>query len=198
VTHPFSEPEQRREAGVLGMWVFLVTEALFFGAAVVAYAVYRWLYPEGFERASDLLDWRAGALNTTVLISSGFTMALAAHAAHAARPRRLLALTAVLGAVFLAVKAAEYSHKWEEGLVPWLSPQAPALSESSVRLALLFYFGLTGLHAVHVLIGVAAVAVLALGRPRPAAVEIAGLYWHFVDVVWIFLFPFLYLLGRHR
>jgi cytochrome c oxidase subunit III len=198
VSSPFSEPGQRREAGVLGMWVFLVTEALFFGAVVVLYGVYRWIYPEAFARASALLDWKAGAANTAVLISSGFTMALAVRDIHRDRPRRvvpLLALTALLGLTFLVVKSLEYHEKWSEGHVPWLSGGEPL-----TRLWLLFYFGLTGLHAVHVLVGVAALGALVLRTSirRAATVEITGLYWHFVDVVWIFLFPLLYLLGRHR
>ena len=198
MSSPFSDPGQRREAGVLGMWVFLVTEALFLGALVVAYGISRWIHPDEFARASGLLDWKAGTANTVLLLSSGFTMALAVRDVHFDRPRRtvpLLALTAALGTAFLAVKGVEYYEKWAEGHVPWLFADEPV-----TRLWLLYYFGLTGLHAAHVLAGVAALAALILRTSirRPATVEITGLYWHFVDVVWIFLFPLLYLLGRHR
>lgn len=189
------------------MWVFLLTEIMFFGGMFLGYTVYRLLYPEAFAEGSHHLDVVLGGINTAVLIGSSLTMALAVHAAQVGERRQLirfLAGTLGLGLVFLGIKAIEYAHKFEAHLVPgsrfvYEGPHAP-----QVQLFLSFYFGMTGMHALHMLIGIGLLSVLIRlawrGRFSPdyyTPVEMIGLYWHFVDVVWIFLFPLLYLLGRH-
>lgn len=207
VAHQFDDAEQQFEASTLGMWIFLLTEVMFFGGALVAYAVYFVTFTDAFEDASNHLSLGLGTLNTVILLSSSFTMARAVHAAQvesSAHQVRWLSRTILLGGAFLAVKGYEYTAKFTEGLVPgdafaFAGPQA-----AQHELFLSFYFALTGLHAVHMVIGVGILAVLLLlarrGRFRRdyfTPVEMSGLYWHFVDLVWIFLFPMLYLLGRH-
>jgi cytochrome c oxidase subunit 3 len=186
------------------MWVFLATEVMFFGGMLTLYTVYRYLYARGFAEGSRHLDLWLGSINTGVLITSSLTMALGVHGARIGHRRTLLVslvLTMLLGATFLSIKSVEYVHKFEEGLVPgiyftYAGPEAP-----HVELFVWLYFVLTGVHAVHLMIGIGAVGVIAFmgsrGRFGPAyhtPVELVGLYWHFVDVVWIFLLPLLYLL----
>jgi cytochrome c oxidase subunit III len=205
--HQFDTPLQQYEASTLGMWVFLLTEIMFFGGMFLGYTVYRLIYPEAFAEGSHHLDVVLGGINTAVLIGSSLTMALAVHAAQMGERQQLirfLAGTLGLGLVFLGIKAIEYAHKFEAHLVPgsrfvYEGPHAP-----QVQLFLSFYFGMTGMHALHMLIGIGLLSVLIRlawhGRFSPdyhTPVEMIGLYWHFVDVVWIFLFPLLYLLGRH-
>jgi cytochrome c oxidase subunit 3 len=211
--HQFDSYEQQRESASLGMWAFIVQEVMFFGGLFVTYLVYRWSYPAAFAAASHHLDIRMGAFNTTVLIASSLTMALAVRAAQLGRRKPLvgfLVATLLLGSVFLGVKAVEYQHKWEEHHVP-----GPAFEFESVGLhgapieprnAMIFfslYFAMTGLHALHMVVGIGLLLWLivhaAKGRFTPENhnyVEGIGLYWHFVDIVWIFLFPLLYLIGR--
>jgi cytochrome c oxidase subunit 3 len=207
LAHQFDTLGQQREAATLGMWVFLVTEVLFFGGLFTTYLVYRSWYPDAFAAGShELLIW-AGTTNTAVLITSSLTMALAVHAAQTGERRRLigfLVVTMLLGATFLGIKAFEYYTEFLEHHVPGAGFQfAP---EHIVRAQIFFslYFMMTGLHALHMIIGLGVMSfILALawrGRITPEyynPVEVAGLYWHFVDIVWIFLFPLLYLIGRH-
>lgn len=205
--HQFDTAEQQYEASQLGMWIFLANEVMFFGGVLAAYLVSFVLYADSFEAASNHLSLPLGTFNTVVLLASSLTMALAVHAAQVgnrAQQVRQLTGTLVLGTVFLVVKAYEYNHKFHEGLVPgpWFSYTGPGAAEHELFLS--FYFALTGLHAAHMVIGIAILAVLIArarrGRFGPAyftPVECSGLYWHFVDLVWIFLFPLLYLLGRH-
>ena len=203
--HQFDDPTQQHEAGNLGMWVFLATEVMFFGGLFAGYSIYRSLYLTAFEAGSRLLDVRLGATNTAVLIGSSLTMALAVRSAQLGRRKALvlfLLLTIALGSVFLGVKGYEYYHKFENHLVPGIDfiydqPNAP-----QVELFLCFYFFMTALHAVHMIIGIGILATLAFmgwrGRFSPgyySPVEASGLYWHFVDIVWIFIFPLLYLIG---
>ena len=207
LAHHFVSAEQQFEASVLGTWIFLVTEIMFFGGLFMAYILYRSRYPEVFAAASHHLDVRLGTINTAVLIASSFTMVLAVHNAQLGRIRRLilfLLATMGLGSTFLIIKAVEYHHKYVDGLLP-----GPLFSYAGpdARQAELFfsvYFAMTGLHALHMVIGVGLLGWLVLSalRGRYGAayytpVECTGLYWHFVDVVWIFLFPLLYLIGRH-
>ena len=204
LAHQFDDVDQQREAATLGMWVFLATEVMFFGGMLTLYTVYRYLYARGFAEGSRQLDLWLGSINTVVLITSSLTMALGVHGARVGHRRTLLVslvLTMLLGATFLSIKSVEYVHKFEEGLVPgiyftYAGPEAP-----HVELFVWLYFVLTGVHAVHLMIGIGAVGVIAFmasrGRFGPAyhtPVELVGLYWHFVDVVWIFLLPLLYLL----
>lgn len=208
--HHFEDMEQQHEAGNLGMWVFLVTEILFFGGLFAAYAIYRSLYLPGFEAGSRLLDVKLGATNTAVLIGSSLTMALAVHAAQTGKRKALvffLLITIALGGVFLGIKYDEWATKWQHGLVPGLkfapNEEIPGNAPlGSVEMFFLFYFFMTGLHALHMIIGVGIMAVMTIwawrGKFSPgyyAPIEVSGLYWHFVDIVWIFLFPLLYLIG---
>jgi cytochrome c oxidase subunit 3 len=210
LAHHFVDAGQQREAGTLGMWVFLVTEIMFFGGIFAGYTIYRSLYLPAFEFGSRLLDIRLGATNTAVLIASSLTMALAVHAAQTGKRKALilfLLLTMALGATFLGIKYMEYAHKWENFLVPGLH-YAPKVALPSgvtlpnLELFLCFYFFLTALHALHMIIGLGIMTVLTVMAWRGrfdaeyhSPVEISGLYWHFVDIVWIFLFPLLYLIG---
>ena len=203
---PFDSAEQQSHAITLGMWTFLITEVLLFGGVFTGYTVYRISYPHAFADASGhLLRW-LGAGNTAVLLTSSLTMALAVRAAHARRTAplvRWLAATIGLGLVFLMIKGVEYAIEFQEGLVPGPDFHAAAFVDPQhAQLFFVFYFAMTGLHAVHMTVGIgllAVFAVLARGgrftRGNPDAVEVAGLYWHFVDIVWIFLFPLLYLVG---
>ncbi|HEY3061434.1 MAG TPA: cytochrome c oxidase subunit 3 [Chloroflexota bacterium] len=174
--------EQEREASVLGMWVFLATEVLLFGGLFTAYTVYRTVYPLVFAEGSRQLDVVLGGINTVVLLGSSGTLAIGVERARRdARPRLWLLLTALLGIAFLAIKAVEYQRHLRVGLV------------SGTELFIVAYFTMTGLHTLHLTIGVVVVGVLAMRSPRPLVYELAGLYWHFVDVVWIFLVALLYL-----
>jgi len=205
--HHFDDLGQQHEAASLGMWTFLATEVLFFGGLFLAYTVYRTLYPAAFAEGSHHLDILLGSINTVVLIGSSLTMALAVHSAQVGRHQALvifIGLTMVLGLVFLGIKSVEYGHKFAEALVPGPRFAYDGQLAPQVQLFFSFYFIMTGLHALHMVVGIGIMAVLVWlgwrGKFSPAyytPVEISGLYWHFVDLVWIFLFPLLYLLGRH-
>jgi cytochrome c oxidase subunit III len=207
LAHHFDTYEQQREAASLGMWVFLVTEVLFFGALFVAYTVYRWLYPDVFTAGSLRLDVTLGTINTAVLLTSSLTMALGVRSAQTGRGKlcaALLVATVVLGGVFLGIKYEEYHHKWTEHLIPGAKFHLAGVDRPMAQLFFCLYFGMTGLHALHMvigivlLLGVAVAAYLGWFGPRNYNfVEGLGLYWHFVDIVWIFLFPLLYLVNRH-
>lgn len=210
IAHHFVDADQQHEAGTLGMWVFLVTEIMFFGGIFAGYAIYRGLYLPAFEFGSRLLDIKLGATNTAVLIASSLTMALAVHSAQTGKRKALiwfLLLTMLFGATFLGIKGFEYAHKWEHFLVPGLrfapTEAMPAgVTIPNLQLFFCFYFFMTALHALHMIIGLGIMTVLVIMAWRGrfsadyyAPVEISGLYWHFVDIVWIFLFPLLYLIG---
>jgi cytochrome c oxidase subunit 3 len=208
----FADLEQQHEATVLGMWIFLATELMVFGPLFTGYAIYRAAYPNEFTAGSDALNIWFGGVNTAVLLSSSLTMALGVHYAQLGRRQLLvtcLILTALLGTAFLVIKGFEYHADYVDRLVPglgfddrdWLGRDIP-LNPGKVKLFLLFYYIMTGLHAVHLVIGIGIMTVLAIlagrGRFTPECygpLEAGGLYWHFVDVVWIFLLPLLYLIG---
>ena len=207
LAHQFESLEQQKEAATLGMWVFLVTEVLFFGGLFIAYLTYRTWYPAAFAAAShELLVW-AGTLNTGVLITSSLTMALAVHAAQTGGRRPLmilLAATMALGALFLGVKAFEYYTEFAEHHVPGFAFQFEPEHFQRAQIFFSLYFVMTGLHAVHMIIGLGVLSVMLWMAYRGriteeyySPIEISGLYWHFVDIIWIFLFPLLYLIGRH-
>ena len=205
--HQFDDSVQQHEASWLGMWVFLGTEVMFFGGMFLGYTFYRTAYPQGFAAASNHLDIWLGTINTAVLICSSFTMALAVRAGQIGQNRLVkifLCLTIVLGIVFLGIKFTEYYQKFEEHLVPGWDLTFEGALVSSAEIFFSFYFAMTGMHAVHMIIGISLLTVLIVktARGRFSAsyntpVELIGLYWHFVDIVWIFLFPLLYLVGRH-
>jgi cytochrome c oxidase subunit III len=207
VAQQFDDAEQQRRVAELGMWVFLATEVMFFGGMILAYTVYRFENPVAFALGSHDLSVRIGGINTGVLLLSSFTVALAVHAARVGARRLLLgslAATIVLGFVFLGFKAYEWWHHYHEGLVPGIHFTYTGPEPAGVALFFWLYFALTGVHAVHLTIGIGVMTVITIlawrGRFSPAyhnPVEVAGLYWHFVDIVWIFLLPVLYLVGRH-
>jgi cytochrome c oxidase subunit 3 len=205
--HQFDDLGQQREAAALGMWVFLVTEVMFFGGLFAGYTIYRSLYPQGFIEGSHHLDILLGSVNTIVLIGSSLTVVLSVHAAQTGKQKhivRFLLITILLGCVFLGIKAAEYGHKFHDGLVPGshFLPTGPHARE--MEMFYYFYFAMTGVHALHMIVGVGLMSVIAwmahkgrFSRECHSPIEVSGLYWHFVDIIWIFLFPLLYLIGRH-
>ena len=208
--HQFESMEQQRESASLGMWVFLATEMLFFGGLFACYIAYRSLYFPGFEAGSRLLEANLGAAMTFVLLISSFTMAMAVQAAQLNKRRMLvflLILTILLGLAFLGLKFTEYAHKWQEHLVPGFNfhPRAEQLRgapRTSVEMLLCFYFFMTGLHALHMIVGIGLLTTMTVlawkGRfssEHYAPIDVSGLYWHFVDIIWIYLFPLLYLVG---
>jgi cytochrome c oxidase subunit 3 len=207
--HQFETLEQQQESATLGMWLFLVTEIMFFGGLFMAYLLYRVWYPEAWALGSLELDILLGGVNTVVLIGSSLTMALAVRSAQTGFPRATviwLLLTMALGLVFLVIKGFEYAHKFHDHHVPGPDFQMEQLwgqHGQQVEIFLSLYFTMTGLHALHMVIGFGLLSVIAWmaykRRFSPTwytPVEMAGLYWHFVDIVWIFLFPLLYLVDR--
>jgi cytochrome c oxidase subunit III len=211
--HHFTDLGAQREASSLGMWIFLVTEVLFFGGMFLAYSIYRETYRAAFEGASNLLDLKLGATNTVVLIVSSLTMALAVWASQQGRKNLItifLLLTMVLGTAFLGIKYLEYKQKFERHEVPgphFVVPLNEETHQPLPRQSEMFfslYFCMTGLHAAHMIIGLGLLTWLLVKTRKNeftvrynTPVDMVGLYWHFVDIIWIFLFPLLYLLGRH-
>jgi len=212
----YRDLEQQHEAAALGMWIFLATEVMFFGTLFLGLGVYRYQYADEFEKASARLNWVIGGINTVVLLVSSLFMVLAVHYARRGERKGLLwclALTALLGLAFLGLKGYEYYTDYRDYLIPgWRFDDADWVAKEQLRpeqvphvkLFLMFYWIMTGTHGVHVTLGI--VAVLAMfvlarrGRFSPAyysPVDVTALYWHFVDTVWIFLLPMLYLIGGH-
>ena len=204
--HQFDNMYQQRDAAYSGMWVFLSTEVLFFGGVFFAYVIYRGMYYEAFVEGSRKLSVAMGGLNTAVLLCSSLFMAMAVHAAQQGRSRNIvlyLVITELIGATFLGIKFFEYYKHYEEHLVPGLNFTYQGNSASEVELFMVFYFVLTGMHAVHMLVGLGILSALAILARRGKfsadyynPVDIGGLYWHFVDIVWVFIFPLLYLVNR--
>jgi cytochrome c oxidase subunit 3 len=206
--HHFDDMGQQAEASTLAMWVFLVTEIMFFGGLFCAYMIYRWSAPEGFQEASHHLNVVWGTVNTLVLIVSSLTMALAVRAAQTSQPPRtqvtFVLVTMVFGVAFLGIKAIEYYQKYVDHLIPGPHFQWHGEHPATAQMFYSLYFAMTGLHAIHMIVGLGIMTWLAITCARGhydaeyyTPVEVAGLYWHFVDIVWIFLFPLLYLIGAH-
>ena len=206
LAHQFEDLEQQHEAASFGMWIFLATEVMFFGGLFAGYTIYRSLYLPGFEAGSHLLNVTIGATNTAVLIGSSLTMALAVRAAQMGKRNALvtfLIMTILLGLAFVLIKLTlEWRHDYLEGLAPGLNFTFAGPNAKSVELFFFFYFTMTGVHALHMVVGMGVLSFLLVqawrgqyGPDRYNPVEGAGLYWHFVDIVWIFLFPLLYLIG---
>jgi cytochrome c oxidase subunit 3 len=216
--HHFDDLAQQRECTSLAMWSFLATEIMMFGGLFFAYSLYRWKFPAAFHAGSQHLDITLGTANTFVLLFSSLTMAMAVHSAAESKVRPtvvFLALTWLLGATFLGIKAIEWTHDYHLGLIPTISwsyydthpeERAALVGEGSgpyqVLMYFVIYFSMTGLHAIHMVVGLilvgwfawlAARGLFTKGNDQP--VEILGLYWHFVDIVWVFLFPLLYLIA---
>ena len=221
--HHFETQEQQREAGSFGMWLFLLTEIMFFGGMFFAYLLYRNWYYDAFFTASNQLSVLLGGINTAVLITSGFFMALGVWAAEVRKKQFLvwaLILTTVFGCVFLVIKFFEYKEKYELHHIPgatysvaqFVNPAAYGIKENPLppdvaqktEVFFFLYFAMTGMHALHMVIGVFILFWLIWRANRGefsegyvAPIENFGLYWHFVDIVWLFLFPLLYLINRH-
>jgi cytochrome c oxidase subunit III len=225
--HHFETKEQQREAATFGMWLFLLTEIMFFGGLFFAYLLYRNWYHDAFVVSSNQLSIPLGAANTAILISSGFFMALAVWAAEVQKKSLLvifLVLTTVFGVAFLGIKAVEYHEKWEKHHIPGAhfdvsefinppvnpktgklteKPLAPDMAQKT-QVFFFLYFAMTGMHAFHMILGIGLLFWLTWRANRGefsagyvAPIENFGLYWHFVDIVWLFLFPLLYLINRH-
>jgi len=215
--HHFADMEQQRQASSLGMWLFLATEIMFFGGMFCAYLIYRYWYFLDFAAASKSLDIRLGAVNTAVLICSSLTVVLAVRAAQLGKRHNqvvYLALTLVLGLAFLGIKAVEWTSKFKEHHIPGASfhfeeavpghPDEP-VDQRHAQIFFSLYFAMTGMHALHMVIGVGIFSYLLYyawkGRYTPdyhTPLENSGLYWHFVDIIWIYLFPLLYLIDRKK
>lgn len=202
----FATLQQQARVATLGIWAFLATEVLFFGGLLLAYGVFRRAYPLGFAEAGRETKVVIGTVNTIVLLTSSATMAWAVHAAETGRRRMLASLlivTAAFGAVFMTLKGVEYALEYHEHLVPGIDFRHGGEHAHAIELFFFLYFLLTGVHAVHLSIGIVVVLVMAArawrGAFSPAyytPIEVTGLYWHFVDLVWIFLYPLIYLNGR--
>ena len=215
--HHFISSEQQFDAAKMGMWLFLITEVLLFSGMFVAYTVYRAWYPEVFQLTSQLLDWRLGGLNTLVLLGSSLTVALSIHYAQKDETRKMiwmLALTLAAAGVFMVVKYFEYTGKFEAGIFPGagfnpaadyhgldMSVYADEAVRDNVAQFFSIYFVMTGIHGVHVLVGMGIFTWLITRAVRGhfnseyyTPIELSGLYWHLVDIIWIFLFPLLYLI----
>jgi cytochrome c oxidase subunit 3 len=214
--HHFANASEEFEASKQGMWLFMVTEVLMVGGLFVAYAIFRSLYPEMFKEAHHLLDWKLGMVNTIVLITSSLTMVLAVAAAQRGEHKktvRYLIVTLLCGLAFLFVKKIEYTAKIEHGLLPgglfnfehaaeYAKSHGTTLTHEKAPLFFSLYFMMTGIHALHVIIGMGLITWLTIRASRKefgsnyyTPMELVGFYWHFVDLVWIYLFPLLYLVG---
>jgi cytochrome c oxidase subunit III len=212
----FDDLEQQHDASSLGMWIFLATEVMFFGGLITAYVVYRATSPREFALASQHLKLWLGCLNTVVLLGSSLAMAFAVRSAQLHRKRELLwflVITMALGTCFLGIKAVEYYQEYRENLIPGLNFQMPEhepgtagsqpfrLDPGRFEMFFVLYFFMTGLHALHLIIGISLIGVMAFLVRRDwfsgtgeTQIEVTGLYWHFVDIVWVFLYPLLYLI----
>ena len=209
--------DQQKETATLGMWIFLVTEILFFGGVFLTYTINRHQFPTAFGIGGNMLDLNLGFANTVVLIASSFTMAMAVRCAQLGKQKLLvifLLFTMLFGATFLGVKAKEYYDKYEEHHIPamnfnfdgkLLGHPEYVVNQRHAEMFFSIYFAMTGMHALHMVIGLGLMAYLIIASSRGkfdtsyyTPVENIGLYWHFVDVVWIYLFPLLYLISRNK
>jgi len=202
--HHFEDLGQQFESSQLGMWAFLAQEILFFGGLFTGYVVYRTMYPAAWAAGSFELDIMLGGVNTAILICSSLTMAMAVYWAQKGEKNKIilfLVLTLILGCAFLGIKTVEYSHKFHAGLIPGNSFSFDGPLSDQVRIFFSFYFAMTGMHALHMIIGTGILIwlIIQAAKGRYTAeyntpVEMFGLYWHFVDLVWVFVFTFFYLI----
>lgn len=204
VQHHFVDSDQQFDAAKMGMWVFLVTEILFFGGLFAAYIIYRAWYPDLFIQASDQLNTLWGAVNTVVLIGSSLTVAMAIRSAQLNQKKGLiinLGITIALAFVFMVIKYFEYTHKFHLGIFPGEFYTFEGIEHAKANIFFSIYYMMTGLHGVHVLVGIGLMIWLVIKANKGVfsteyytPVEMVGLYWHLVDIIWIFLFPLLYLI----
>ena len=202
---PFKEESHQRESALFGMWIFLATEVLFFGGMFAAYTIYRYSHWQAFQEAARHQEWYLGGLNTFVLLTSGFTMAIAVECARQGRRAwllRLLVVTWVLGAAFLVIEGYEYHSKFADHLVPGSGFRFTGTDPGSSELFFVLYFTMTGMHMFHMFVGLMLILFFGTwtgfsGRVMPNRFEVLGLYWAFVDIVWLFLYPLFYLVNPH-
>lgn len=203
----FENTAQQHDTRIFGMWVFLATELMLFGGMFAIYTMYRAFYPTAFAEGSHHLDLALGSINTAVLIVSSLCIALAVHVARTSTRRLPLVLcllaTVGLGILFMGIKGYEYYLHYLNGEFPVLNWTYGGAQAGQVQLFFWLYFAMTGVHAVHLTIGIGLVSLLTLlallGRYKPNSytpIEMTGLYWHFVDIIWIFLLPLLYLIAK--
>lgn len=205
LAHHFKSMGQQFDAAKLGVWLFLCTEILMFGGLFVGYIIFHGLYPEMFAEGAKHLNWRLGALNTVVLLLSSYTMAMGIHYAQTNQKSKSLInlwITVVCGLIFMIVKYFEYTHKFHIGLEPGKFFSFEGAEHTNLALYFSFYFLMTGLHGSHVLVGLGLIIWVIIRTSRGefnseyyTAVECVGLFWHLVDLIWIYLFPLLYLVG---
>lgn len=205
VQHHFSDAEQQRDSAKMGMWLFLLTEMLLFGGLFCAYAVFRSWNPEMFVNAHRFLNVELGTLNTIVLITSSLTMALAIRSLQIDNKKQavsFLVATLVFAAIFLVVKYFEYSHKIHLGQLPGKYYTFQGVEGTNPHIFFGIYFAMTGLHGIHILAGMIVIAIMLyktvtnqFSSQYYTPVENTGLYWHLVDLIWIYLFPLFYLIG---
>jgi cytochrome c oxidase subunit 3 len=203
----FATPEQQRESATLGMWIFIITELMLFGAMFAAFSIYRYWYPAAFTRGSGEMELWMGAVNTAILICSSFTMSLAEYAGASGKANRcawLLLLTAALGAAFLAIKFTEYYMHYQDHKLPGFGFVESGPQSHEMQLFFFFYFMMTGLHSLHLLIGIGLVMVMLypvlldnISERYHTPIDNVSLYWHFVDVIWVFLYAIFYIPGAH-
>jgi cytochrome c oxidase subunit 3 len=205
----FDTEEQQKDASTLGMWIFLITEVMFFGGMFLAYSIYRTKFPDVFAIASSSMNVYMGAANTVVLLCSSFTMVMAVRASTLGKVKAIvgwLIFTLIFGLAFLGVKAFEWTEKFELHHIPGMANfhLNGVNQQGAAQIFFALYFCMTGLHALHMIVGVGILSWLIYETRKGAftaeymtPVDISGLYWHFVDIVWIFLFPLLYLIDRH-
>src|SRR6185295_7698701 len=206
LAHQFDDIGQQHDSASLGMWIFLATEVMFFGGMFLGYALYRGEYHAAYAQASRHLDVLLGGINTAVLLCSSLTMALAVHAAQLGGRRTVvvfLIATILLGTVFLGIKSIEYYHKYEEHFIPGSHFEFPGPNANHAQIFFSFYFVMTAMHALHMIVGIGIMLVMIMLTMKDRfsteyyfPIEMTGLYWHFVDIVWVFLFPLLYLVDR--
>lgn len=204
VQHHFVDSEQQFDAAKFGMWIFLVTEILFFGGLFAAYIIYRAWYPELFTLASEELNTLWGGVNTLVLIGSSLTAAMAIKSAQLNQKKNIiinLGITIALACVFMVIKYFEYTHKFEIGIFPGEFYTYGGVDHPQANIFFSLYYMMTGLHGIHVLIGIGLMIWLVIKANKEAfdseyytPLEMTGLYWHLVDIIWIFLFPLFYLI----
>lgn len=205
LAHHFSDMDQQRDSAKIGMWIFLLTEILLFGGLFCAYSIYRAMHPEMFYNAHKFLDVYLGTINTVVLITSSLTMALAIRALQTDRKKHailFLLLTLLFAAVFLVIKYFEYSHKIHLGQLPGKYYTFTGIEGTNPHIFFGIYFAMTGLHGLHIFIGMVVIAIILANTIKNkysshyyTPVELTGLYWHLVDLIWIYLFPLFYLIG---
>ena len=204
----FANPEQQLETAKIGMWIFLVTEIMLFGGLFMAFTVYRMYYPQAFDVGSRGMSIVLGSVNTAVLICSSLAMAMADHSAENGNQRMLalfLILTMILGAVFLGIKFTEYYEHFQEHKVPGIWFEYSGSNPGQVQMFYVFYFLMTGLHAIHMTIGLCVLGFMLLRTifgtftaKYFTPIQLSGLYWHFVDIIWVFLYALFYLPGLHK